>query len=95
MLLTAMERILELGFSVVSLEVRPTNQAAQHLYRKYGFRFTGVHQAYYRDGEDAWLMMIDVGRNVCQRRLAELRHALEARICQHWEGVGQNNADTL
>ena len=67
LLLTAMEKALEQGASVVSLEVRPSNQVAQRLYRKYGFRFTGVRRGYYRDGEDAWLMEVRVMKNTDAR----------------------------
>jgi ribosomal-protein-alanine N-acetyltransferase len=42
---------------VVSLEVRLSNQAAQALYRKFGFREVGTRPRYYADnGEDALLM---------------------------------------
>lgn len=42
---------------VVSLEVRVSNQAAQALYRKFGFREVGTRPRYYADnGEDALLM---------------------------------------
>jgi ribosomal-protein-alanine N-acetyltransferase len=42
---------------VVSLEVRASNQAAQALYRKFGFRAVGTRPKYYADnGEDALLM---------------------------------------
>ena len=39
------------------LEVRATNQAAITLYRRSGFKQSGVRKAYYRDGEDAILMV--------------------------------------
>ena len=80
MLLVALEQALELRFSTVSLEVRASNQVAQRLYRKYGFRFRSVHQAYYRDGEDARLMAVEVDRDAYQSRLIKLRQALEARL---------------
>jgi ribosomal-protein-alanine N-acetyltransferase len=42
---------------VVSLEVRMSNQPAQALYRKFGFREVGTRPKYYADnGEDALLM---------------------------------------
>lgn len=83
LLLTAMERALEREASVVSLEMRPSNRVAQRLYRKYGFRFTGVHRGYYRDGEDAWLMEVEVNRDTYRARLIELRRVLETRLrCQ-------------
>ncbi len=99
LLLTAMEKALAREASVVSLEVRPSNQVAQRLYHKYGFRFTGVHRGYYRDGEDAWLMEVGVNRDAYQERLVEMRRLLEARLYLQQpdvvQSVGQNNGDTL
>lgn len=103
LLLTAVEEALERGASVISLEVRPSNQVAQRLYRKYGFRFSGVHRGYYRDGEDAWLMEVEVDQGTYQARLIELRRLLEARLYPQQQDVvrvgeqivGQNDGDTL
>jgi ribosomal-protein-alanine N-acetyltransferase len=48
---------------VVSLEVRASNDAAQSLYRKLGFRQVGRRPRYYADnGEDALLMDFSPGR---------------------------------
>lgn len=45
-------------FASISLEVRRSNQPAQRLYRKMGFRQTQVRSHYYRDnGEDAFDML--------------------------------------
>jgi len=42
---------------IVTLEVRASNQAAQALYEKYGFKRVGVRQRYYSDNhEDAVIM---------------------------------------
>jgi len=42
---------------MVTLEVRESNQAARHLYGKYGLEVTGRRRAYYTDnGEDALIM---------------------------------------
>lgn len=103
LLLTAVEKSLEQGATVISLEVRPSNQVAQRLYRKYGFRFSGVHRGYYRDGEDAWLMEVEVDRGIYQARLVELRRLLEARLYPQQQdvvrvggqSVGQNDGDTI
>ncbi len=95
LLLTTMEKVLELEVSVVSLEVRPSNQVAQQLYRKYGFRFKGVRRGYYRDGEDAWLMEIEVRQDAYRTQLAGLRQILEARLSWQQIGVGQNDGDRL
>ncbi len=80
LLLTAIEKVLELENDVVTLEVRASNLVAQRLYRKYSFRFMGVHQNYYRDGEDAWLMEVNVGQAAYRSRLHEMRRAMHARL---------------
>jgi ribosomal-protein-alanine N-acetyltransferase len=41
----------------LTLEVRATNEAAQRLYRRFGFRVEERDPAYYRDGEDALVMV--------------------------------------
>ncbi len=76
LLLVAIEEALTLGVQTVSLEVRPSNQIAQRLYAKYGFQFTGVNRGYYRDGEDAWLMAVNVSHPAYRSRLNVLHQAL-------------------
>jgi ribosomal-protein-alanine N-acetyltransferase len=44
----------------VSLEVRRSNMAAQALYRILGFREAGVRESYYKNGEDAILMSVEI-----------------------------------
>jgi ribosomal-protein-alanine N-acetyltransferase len=95
LLLTAMEQVLKLGVSVVSLEVRAVNQVAQRLYRKYGFRPKGIHRGYYRNGEDAWLMEVEVRREAYRARLTRLRRALEAHLIWQQVDVGQKDGDRL
>jgi ribosomal-protein-alanine N-acetyltransferase len=95
LLLTAMEKALDMGSKVVSLEVRASNHVAQRLYRKYGFRFTAVHQGYYRDGEDAWRMEAQVDTRPYRDRLAARRQTMEARLNRPQLDVGQNSGDTL
>ena len=95
LLLTAIEKALELESRFVSLEVRASNRVAQGLYRKIGFHFTGVQRGYYRDGEDAWLMAAEVNRDECRTRLAHLRQVLDARLCGQRPAGGQNGRDTL
>lgn len=53
---TALDKAAELGFERVMLEVRASNQAAQSLYRAFGFVEDGRRRAYYVNGEDAVLM---------------------------------------
>ena len=46
---------------VITLEVRLSNSAAQALYRKHGFKKTGVRRSYYDDNyEDAVIMTTDM-----------------------------------
>lgn len=58
-------QLLERAFELCSLaelssswlEVRSGNQAAIALYQRYGFKLSGTRRAYYRDGEDALVMV--------------------------------------
>ncbi|UOQ44335.1 ribosomal protein S18-alanine N-acetyltransferase [Halobacillus salinarum] len=55
---TFMEAI-EGGAIQLSLEVRVSNTAAQHLYRKFGMKPGGIRKHYYTDnGEDALVMWV-------------------------------------
>ena len=57
LLLRLAEAALELGSARMTLEVRVSNEAAQALYRSFGFRVSGRRIAYYSDdGEDALVM---------------------------------------
>ena len=52
-----LETAREQGIVAMTLEVRKSNVAAQHLYHKYGFRTEGERRRYYADnGEDALIM---------------------------------------
>jgi len=48
------------GAEVVKLEVRESNDAARTLYRDTGFEIARRVPRYYRDGEDALVMILDV-----------------------------------
>lgn len=91
--LATMEKALGLGARRVTLEVRPSNRAAQQLYRKYGFQFTSTRNGYYRDGEDAWLMAADVGTNGYRDQLLDLRLALDDRLLDQGVFIGQEYGD--
>lgn len=47
------------------LEVRAGNRAAIALYQRYGFVFNGTRKKYYRDGEDASLMV----KKICHSKI--------------------------
>ena len=58
MLITEMIKTAEtLKLDLLTLEVRKSNIAAQHLYSKFGFEIIGERKRYYSDnGEDAYIM---------------------------------------
>lgn len=59
------------GMNSLTLEVRVGNEAAQGLYREFGFAPAGVRQRYYENSEDALVMWIhDIQSD-------EFRHRLE------------------
>ena len=52
-------RIKEYGINAATLEVRPSNTVAIHLYQKIGFRSVGRRPRYYLDNnEDALIMWL-------------------------------------
>ena len=45
------------GYEVVYLEVRESNQIAQKMYQKFGFKSVYSRKSYYNDGENAVIMV--------------------------------------
>jgi ribosomal-protein-alanine N-acetyltransferase len=82
LLITAIERAIELGANLVSLEVRVSNVVAQNLYRKYGFRVVGRRRRYYSDNrEDALIMTAEhVVSDPYQRMFGRLVGSLIERL---------------
>jgi [ribosomal protein S18]-alanine N-acetyltransferase len=82
MLLSMIERAIELNAFMVTLEVRVTNSVAQNLYKKYGFEVVGLRPRYYRDNnEDADLMTADgVQKPEYRQKLKDLWSALEDQL---------------
>jgi ribosomal-protein-alanine N-acetyltransferase len=57
LLVAMLDRAVELGGDLATLEVRVSNVAAQSLYQRYGFAKVGLRPHYYSDrGEDALIM---------------------------------------
>ncbi len=52
------EAVLDGNIASIYLEVRVSNEPAIRLYRKFGFREVRVIRGYYRDGEDAYVMVL-------------------------------------
>lgn len=81
LLLQMVHHALSHDAAVVSLEVRESNETAQALYARFGFRQVGRRRRYYRDtGEDALLMDLDLTAEAARRRLEQLRRALWRRL---------------
>jgi ribosomal-protein-alanine N-acetyltransferase len=81
LLIATIELAQILKATVVTLEVRASNQTAQRLYNKYGFRVTGRRPKYYSsDGEDAIIMSTDnIGSLPFQVSLQDLKKAYTQR----------------
>ena len=81
LLIATIELAQILSAHVVTLEVRASNEIAQELYRKYGFRVTGRRPRYYSsDGEDAVIMSTDnIGSLSFQAYLQDLKKAYAQR----------------
>jgi ribosomal-protein-alanine N-acetyltransferase len=82
LLVSMIESALDTGAERVTLEVRVSNETAQNLYRKYGFRQQGIRPRYYADdNEDAYIMTTDdIREEGYQRRFDSLVAALRARL---------------
>ena len=71
---------------VVTLEVRASNQAAQALYEKYGFRKVGVRPRYYSDNhEDAVRMTTEPIRSASYQALFQRLKREHRERCGHYE----------
>ncbi len=72
----------QIGAQYMTLEVRVSNTLAQNLYRKFGFKETGVRRKYYSDNnEDALIMWSDpLDSPGFQHLVEEHRRKLMARL---------------
>ncbi|MBN1180033.1 MAG: ribosomal protein S18-alanine N-acetyltransferase [Anaerolineae bacterium] len=80
LLLFAVDKALARGAKQVTLEVRASNKVAFDLYRQVGFERAGVRPAYYRDGEDAWPMVLHAPDAAAVERLRGMQRALNVRL---------------
>lgn len=55
----ALGKLAVAGVTRVKLEVRPSNEAARSLYRRFGFEHSHTVPRYYDDGEDALVLVAD------------------------------------
>jgi len=77
LLIATIDLAATLNATVVTLEVRASNEIAQALYRKYGFQVTGKRAKYYSsDGEDAIIMSTEnIGSPSFQASFQRLKKA--------------------
>lgn len=82
LLIGLIDNALARGARWTTLEVRRSNQAAQALYKKYGFREIGLRKGYYSDNrEDAIVMWTgNLREHDFQRRFAQLRKDLDEDV---------------
>lgn len=91
LLVALLDRAVELGAEVATLEVRVSNTVAQNLYRRYGFGQAGLRRHYYRySGEDALVMATErLTSAAFQSRLRALKQALREKLIQSLDKIPQ------
>lgn len=88
LLLQMIFHCIELGATVIRLEVRESNRAARQLYAHYDFVTVGRRSGYYRDRrEDAILMDLNIAGEDVRLRFEERRAQLWRRLAEV-DGVG-------
>ncbi|MBI2857194.1 MAG: ribosomal protein S18-alanine N-acetyltransferase [Chloroflexi bacterium] len=89
LLLAIFDLAMRFKASVVTLEVRVSNETAQSLYRKYSFQSAGIRKGYYsEDGEDGLIMTTDViTTRAYQEKLVALREAHARRMVELGDAV--------
>jgi len=75
LLISIIDRAVELKAQVVTLEVRVSNIAARTLYSNYGFVEMGLRRGYYENKEDGVVMTIDITRSQFHERFQRLTQA--------------------
>ncbi len=82
LLVAMLDRAMELGATVMTLEVRVSNHPAQALYLKYGFCEAGLRVRYYSDNQEDGLIMTTspLRSPTYQRQLETLKDALRQKL---------------
>jgi ribosomal-protein-alanine N-acetyltransferase len=96
LLVAMLERAVELGADLATLEVRVSNVAAQGLYEKYGFAKVGLHFRYYSDrGEDALIMTAKrLTSAAFQSRFQRLKAELGQKLAERFPAWPQRALDS-
>ncbi|MFQ6014677.1 MAG: ribosomal protein S18-alanine N-acetyltransferase [Anaerolineae bacterium] len=81
LLVTLIDHALAVRARFLTLEVRESNEAAQHLYRKYRFQEAGRRLRYYSNKEDALIMSTEpLTSPAFQDNLARRKERLRRRL---------------
>ncbi len=91
----ALDRMVSSGVNAATLEMRPSNEVAHQLYRKYGFDVEARRYRYYQDGDDAWVMAVQLDGEDYRQLLARRREALKERFRREGIEFGQNDDGPL
>jgi ribosomal-protein-alanine N-acetyltransferase len=88
LLIATIDMTMQLNASLLTLEVRVSNIPAQELYKKYGFKESGLRRHYYSDnGEDALIMTTDsITSHSFVSQLQQLRYEHRGRWKELYEG---------
>lgn len=91
LLISLVDLAIEMDASLVTLEVRFSNTAAQQLYYKYGFVQVGLRRGYYIDDkEDAMLMTVEgISSATYKSRLNELKRAYSRKWGRELYGIAR------
>jgi [ribosomal protein S18]-alanine N-acetyltransferase len=78
MLVRLIEESIARGARWITLEVRESNEAAQNLYKKYGFTVVSTRRGYYSDNDENALVMWagNLKSDIYQNRLRALKESL-------------------
>lgn len=89
LLAALLDKAVEMGAVVATLEVRASNVAARNLYRSFGFEQAGLNRHYYRDnGEDALIMTTPLLVTApFQQRLSHLKKDLARRMADSLDKI--------
>jgi ribosomal-protein-alanine N-acetyltransferase len=97
LMISLLDRGMELDALRATLEVRVSNRAAQKLYRKYGFEIVSRRKRYYSDNnEDAYIMTTPpFETSAFQMNLNHCRAQLHTRLQSGGEGLSQADSITI
>ena len=93
LLIQLLEDACQRGLKRATLEVRPSNPVALHLYQSFGFEVLGCRKRYYPDGEDALILWQNSLKTTAFQENLQLRRgaAMTRLITQGWQIASQKD----